>query len=237
MRAVVLAFACLTTGVASCTAPDAVTFRIVEALKLAPPECLGAAAQARDDVTLLDIGFDEANANNAHALLRLDLDDANDAGALITITTSETVLRGAPDGAPRRLGVSGGTANEAGGVAPRDRVFATIVTSEDAVALQSDIAVVAALRGPDDRVRVDVDVVLEGFLNGTGPDIRDDEEARLPPPSAPNGVVRSPVFTLPLDLCVGCLLPRCAAGEVAVPVDEDGVCLRGQDAPFTCRIE
>lgn len=59
----------------SCATPDDVAFRIVEALKLAPPECTGGTAVPRDDVTLFDIGLDVASANSATAILRLDLDD------------------------------------------------------------------------------------------------------------------------------------------------------------------
>lgn len=61
MRVALLAFASLTTClvVASCTAEDAITFRIVDSLKLAPPECLGAVAQARDEGrTLVPAGAD-----------------------------------------------------------------------------------------------------------------------------------------------------------------------------------
>jgi hypothetical protein len=219
--------------VASCTAEDAVTFRVIDELKLAPPECLGAVAQPRDDVTLFDIGFDEASANSAAAILRLDLAAADAVDAALIVTTAESTMRGALDGVPRRLGVSNAAVNEAG-QPPRDRVFVTLIAREDAVVLQGDADVRATVQSADDRMRVEVDVVLEGFVSGTGPDTN--EVDRLPPPGGPHGAVRSPPFTVPVDLCAGCLVPQCAEGETLVPADV-GVCFPGQDEAFACRSE
>jgi hypothetical protein len=99
-----------------------------------------------------------------------------------------------------------------------DIAFVNVVIPEDATSLAREPAIAAALRSPSERVRVDVHVAVEANVS-----------PYVPPAGAPNVV--SPFFTFPLDLCAGCLVPRCAEGET---LQYGGACFLGMDVPSTC---
>lgn len=230
MRAVPFAPMLLTLMAGGCEGPADVAVRVDEVLALSPPECVALRAAPLTGTTLLDIGFDSDTANSAIVALAFEVFGEDAAGTLITLTTSDVVFRGVLDSTPRRLGLMGVTSEQFGGEA--DIAFMTPIPREDAIALQGDDAVVASLRAPDDRMRIEVDVILEGSAQRIAED-------SAPPAYAPRTIgsvatVRSEVFTLPIDLCVGCLVPRCANGEVALAREPNGVCVRGQDIALTC---
>lgn len=240
----------------ACETPEQGTAFIEGVLQLEPPAC---AANANADVfvatSLLDIGFDpnglDANSLTLPLKVRTNLPSTFSTQTLsqdqtrspnfinygsvdnniITFSVSEVFystdadrdadLQLNNDTTPRndltarRTGVSGVVFNEQTQLLTESVVITTAITKEDAASLAAEPFIAGGLVNADSRVRVTANIRLEGETTG-------------------NATVRTPPFPFSVDLCRGCLIPQCPAGEIAVPADPDGVCVRGQDDPFVC---
>jgi hypothetical protein len=149
---------------------------------------------------------------------------------IITFTTSEVFyttdadrddqLQLQNDGTPlndntaRRVGVSGVAFNEQTQLLSESVIFATGISQEDAAALAAEPFVAERLVNANSRVRVIVNIRLEGTTTG-------------------NSVVQTQLFPFGVDLCRGCLVNpdlECPVGEVPTQVG----CFRGQDFPLVC---
>ncbi len=119
------------------------------------------------------------------------------------------------DNTARRIGVSGVAFNEQTQLLSESVVFTTGIAKEDAAALAAEPFIADGLVNAESRVRVIVNIRLEGTTTG-------------------NAIVRTPLFPFGVDLCRGCLIPDCDDDEIAVPENADGVCVRGQNDPFEC---
>jgi hypothetical protein len=236
--------------------PEQGTAFIEGVLALEAPEC---SADAGDNTfvagALLDVGFDpngvDANSLVLPLKVRTNLPSTFSTTTLtqdqtrspnypsygnvdtnvITFTTSEIFYStdadrgdelqlqnpGTPlnDNTARRIGVSGVAFNEQTQLLSESVVFTTGIAKEDAAALAAEPFVSAGLVNADSRVRVIVNMRLEGTTTG-------------------NALVRTPLFPFGVDLCRGCLIPDCDDDEIAVPINDDGVCVRGQNDPFEC---
>lgn len=216
-------------AVAGACAPDVddITFRVVSSLALAPPTCIADVEVAREDVLLLDLGADAENANSAITVLHYETNDES-----LTVTTAEITVRGVGNGAAQRRGLMG-VAVQPEPEVPLAVALVTPIARDEAANLQLDDDVTSTLLTPADRLRVDVEVVLEGAASRP---VNTNADDRCPPPLADvdgPAFVRSEPFRFAIDLCIGCLVPQCADGEMAVPADA-GVCVRGQDYPSVC---
>ena len=242
------------TALAACAPEEAGTAVIEGVFPLIAPECT---VKADDDVfvatNVLDIGFDAATANSLLLPLKVRTNlpstfstqtlsqdqqrspnyasygnvDTN----IITFKTSEIFYttdadRGAElalgntgtpvnDNTARRTGVSGVAFNEQTQLLTESVVFATAITRDDAGALGLEQFISDALIDVNSRVRVIANIRLEGETTGSA-------------------TVRTPPFPFAVELCRGCLVPQCPAGQSAVPANGDA-CLRGQNDVFVCR--
>lgn len=255
-----LALAALATGAslaAGCDPPPEQGTAFIEGvLGLEAPDCLvDPGDQTFVAGALLDVGFDP-NGLDANSLIlplkvRTNLPSTFSTQQLtqdqqrspnfpnygnvdtnvITFTTSEIFFStdadrgdelqlqnpGTPlnDNTARRTGVSGVAFNEQTQLLSESVVFTTGISKEDAAALAAEPFISDGLVNADSRVRVILNVRLEGTTSG-------------------NALVRTPLFPFGVDLCRGCLIPQCDDNQIAVPVNADGVCVRGQNDPFEC---
>ena len=257
MRRFMITAAALAAATACDPPPEQGTAFIEGVLQLEAPECT---ADASDDIfvatALLDIGFDP-NGLDANSLIlplkvrtnlpstfstqQLTKDQTSSPNFttygnvdtnIITFNTSEIFYstdadRGADlqlgnngtpvnDNTARRTGVSGVAFNEQTQLLTESVIFTTAITKEDAGALAAEPFISNGLINADSRVRVIANIRLEGQTTG-------------------NATVRTPPFPFAVELCRGCLIPQCPAGQIAVPANPDGVCIRGQDDPFECQ--
>jgi hypothetical protein len=116
---------------------------------------------------------------------------------------------------PRLSGVGGSAFNIQTQLSSAAVVFATIVTQEDAAALQAEPFVNERLTAVDEAaqqetLRITANIRLLGKTTG-------------------NADVRSPPFPFQVDICRGCLLPQCDAPRVPVAIADVETCFVGQD--------
>jgi hypothetical protein len=242
----------------SCAAPEQAAVFIEGALAIQPPDCLVLAGSGLfTSGALLDIGFDAASANpavfaaqvrnnlpasensqllqddkirspNHPAFGRVDNSLINFEASETFFTTDadrdgETALQGPPtfdtpvnENTARITGLGGSVFNDQTQLLEPGVVFVTAVTAQDAAVLQGQPFIQDALaNGPTARARIIANVRLLGQTSG------DSDVVSLP-------------FSFPVDLCQGCLVPQCAAGETLVP-GPDGTCFPGQDFPLVCQ--
>ena len=123
----------------------------------------------------------------------------------------------------RIAALGGSTANQTR--APVGPLFVELVTSTDAVALREEPEVAARLTTVDERVRVEAHVQVRGFA--TGQEFNDGE----PRPLVLTAI--SQQFAVPIDLCIGCLVPTCEDNERLT----GGGCFSGLDLASACELE
>jgi hypothetical protein len=211
-----------------------------------PPAC---DVNETDDVSvktpLLDVGFGGTAANSLNLALkvRTNLPSTGEQqgspsylnyGAadnnIITFTQSEVFFStdGDRDNAPvlqdptlngeqpRRSGVTGVAFNEGGALLTESVILMTAITAESGALLRDELSAAVDITplSPTTTVRITANILLEGLTSG-------------------NALVRTAPFPVGVELCIGCIILQCAAGEVAVP-PVGGVCHRGQDDAFVC---
>lgn len=246
----------------ACVEPEEGTAFIEGALAFADDCTVQAAGTVFVATATLDIGFDAATANNLVLPLKVRTNLPSTFTSLqvgqdpvrspnyqsygnvdtnvITFNTSEVIFstdadRGdvlalVNDGTPvndesRRItGVSGVAFNEQTQLLTESVVFTTAITKEDAALLQGEQFIAEALNAANpngsaaNRVRLIANIRIVGTTTGSAK-------------------VTTPPFPFPVELCQGCLIPEeCPEGQIAVPVANETVCVRGQDVPFVCGV-
>jgi hypothetical protein len=195
------------------------------ALKLDPPSCeANAGTQTLLSNGVLDIGTGVTDANSyiSAFIVQSDVDDrvSLDAAEVKFTTDVAQKLEGAATpggGAKPRKSFVGGLIDPFG----KSVAFVNTVTEDDARSLQEELLVVNAglnAANPERNVRVIAQVSIEGHTTRFTK-------------------VKTPFFSFPIDLCVGCLTRQFADGScpegTTVKVNE--LCNFGQDTPVnTC---
>lgn len=230
-------------GIFAAGCEPAAILEIRATLELEPPECLVGEARGTTPF-LLDIGADADTAHGFHVVLQAALEVTNaelpyvfigdQARTFFTLPQGE--LLATPTSAESsRISSIGGSAHDPriplapivdGTTTSLKPVVVDAVTREEAIVLQTERDVVAALRSASDRVPLVAHIQFAGIAMGViaQPDGNDDTDIST------LLEVRSQVFDVPIHLCRGCLVPNCPAGERPTGL----ACQVGLDVPLSC---
>lgn len=220
----------------------AAVLEIRSTLELEPPEC--GIGEARGSTPfLLDIGADADAAHGFQIVTQAALTVTHAELPYVFVghqartffTFTEGGLIATPTSAGPRISGIGGSAEAPsiplapivdGTTVSLTSVVVDAVTREEAIVLQTEPGVVAALRSASDRLPLVAHIQFAGVAVGVieQPDGNNDTDVST------ILEVRSQLFEVPIDLCMGCLVPNCPAGEPLAGI----TCQVGLDHPLEC---